>query len=200
MIQAVCQAQTGVGADPLALFDVHPEGVEGSEDFSFLEVKFLIVSSNIIYPSGEMKDYEFNFYMPFKGFEKPIYAIPGNHDWYNALNGFLANFLEPDAARAAIAARVVYDFGQGITADEQTRYLVDEAARLRRAYGLRTGAQRAPFFALWTEDFTLLASDTGILRTLDPLQRMWLEEALTRSRGTFTRVCGGSIDRSVSPA
>ena len=66
------------------------------------DVKFLVVSSDVIYPAGAMKDYEPKFYLPFKGFEKPIYAMPGNHDWYDALEAFAANFLEPEAARAAM--------------------------------------------------------------------------------------------------
>ena len=70
------------------------------------DVKFLVVSSDVIYPAGSMSDYEGNFYLPFQGFAKPIYAIPGNHDWFDALEGFNANFLEPKAARAAIEARV----------------------------------------------------------------------------------------------
>ncbi len=56
-----------------------------------------------------MKDYERNFYMPFKGVRKPIYAIPGNHDWFNATEAFNANLLSPDAARAAISARIDED-------------------------------------------------------------------------------------------
>jgi hypothetical protein len=126
-------------------FDVHPDGVEGSsEDFSFLiigdigggdasphaqrdryreiggraDVKFLLVSSDVSSLSGEMKDYEFKFYLPFNGLDEPIHAIPGDHDWYSALNGFLANFLAPDAARPAVAARVIYDLGHGMIADE----------------------------------------------------------------------------------
>src|SRR5262249_4868850 len=96
-------------------------GLQGGGDFSFLvigdpgegdasqyslvsrylelgrrdDVKFLVVSSDVIYPAGSMHDYEANFYLPFQGFAKPIYAIPGNHDWYDALEGFNANFLEP---------------------------------------------------------------------------------------------------------
>jgi hypothetical protein len=38
-----------------------------------------------------MHDYEANFYLPFQGFAKQIYAIPGNHDWYDALEAFNAN-------------------------------------------------------------------------------------------------------------
>jgi DNA repair exonuclease SbcCD nuclease subunit len=31
-----------------------------------------------------------------QGFEKPIYAIPGNHDWFDADEGFTANFFDHD--------------------------------------------------------------------------------------------------------
>jgi len=117
------------------LFRVEPPGISGSEDFSFLvlgdtgdgsaaqhslrdqylflgkrpDVKFLVISSDVIYPDGAMRDYESNFYLPFKGFTKPIYAIPGNHDWYDALEGFAANFLEADAARTCMRSRVETD-------------------------------------------------------------------------------------------
>ena len=70
------------------------------------EVKFLVISSDVIYPTGAMKDYEKKFYLPMKGVTKPVYAIPGNHDWYDALEGFVANFYEPEMARKTMQARV----------------------------------------------------------------------------------------------
>ena len=60
-----------------------------------------------------------------------------------------------------------------------------KAARLRRQYGLDVGTQRAPFFELQTEDFALLAIDTGVLRTVDEKQWSWIERALARSYGKF---------------
>src|SRR5262245_25305915 len=133
MIDEVARAYAG-GDD---LFRISPKGMDGRQDFSFLvigdpgegdpsqysltsryiklglqdEVKFLVISSDVIYPGGAIEDYEANFYLPFQGFAKPIYAIPGNHHWYDALEGFNANFLEPKAARIAIAARVGADLG-----------------------------------------------------------------------------------------
>ena len=112
------------------LFRVDPAGVAGNEDFAFLvigdngdgsgrqhslrdrylalgerpDVKFLVCSSDVIYPDGAMRDYEHNFHLPFKGFKKPIYAIPGNHDWYGALEGFAANFLNQRRLGRACAA------------------------------------------------------------------------------------------------
>jgi hypothetical protein len=222
MIEAVKRAY---GGDSDELFRIRPDGVDGTGDFSFIvigdpgegdasqyslvsrylnlglhdDVKFLVVSSDVIYPAGSMHDYEANFYLPFQGFAKPIYAIPGNHDWYDALEGFNANFLEPKAARAAIEARVEADLGLTSTNARRIDRLMTEAARLRRLYGVDVGTQRAPFFELQTDHFALLAIDTGILRTLDERQWAWLERALGRSQGKFTmaivghpRFAGGS--------
>ena len=103
MIDAVARDAGEADATAASLFSVAPAGVRPDEDFSFLvigdpgegdasqhalrdqvilaarqeDVKFLVIASDVIYPSGEMKDYEPNFYLPFKGVEKPIYAIPG---------------------------------------------------------------------------------------------------------------------------
>ncbi|HZN31693.1 MAG TPA: metallophosphoesterase [Xanthobacteraceae bacterium] len=208
MVDAVARAY---GGDPDDLFRIRPAGVEGSGDFSFLvigdpgegdpsqyslisrylelgrrdDVKFLVVASDVVYPAGAMSDYEFNFYLPLKGVTKPVYGIPGNHDWFDALEGFNANFLEPRAARAAMAARVEADLHLTSTDSKRIDKLIEQAARLRRLYGVEVGTQRAPFFELQTDHFALLAIDTGILRSVDERQWAWLERALTRSRGKF---------------
>jgi hypothetical protein len=199
------------------LFQISPSGVSGTGDFSFIvigdpgegdasqfslvsrylelglhdEVKFLVISSDVIYPAGAMNDYEANFYLPFQGFAKNIYAIPGNHDWYDALEAFNANFLEPKAARAAIEARANADLGLTSTNARRVDWLVAEASRLRQLYRVNVAAQRAPFFELQTEDFALLAIDTGILRSVDARQWVWLERALGRSDGKFVMAIVG---------
>jgi hypothetical protein len=115
MVDAVIKAYGG-GDE---LFRIRPDGVDGNGDFSFLvigdpgegdasqyslvshylklglhdDLKFLVVSSDVIYPAGSMRDYEANFYLPFQGFAKPIYAIPGNHDWFDAIEGAMPTFL-----------------------------------------------------------------------------------------------------------
>jgi uncharacterized membrane protein HdeD (DUF308 family)/3',5'-cyclic AMP phosphodiesterase CpdA len=147
------------------------------------DVRFVVVSSDVVYPTGAMRDYENKFWLPFKGVTKPVFAIPGNHDWYDALEGFNATFLTPAAARAAMSARVDADLNISTTAAERIDQLVADAARLRREYGVPTGFQRAPFFDLQTERFALIAVDTGIVKRLDPEQDRWLDAALTRARG-----------------
>src|SRR5205823_7264344 len=98
MLDAVKRAYGDSSDD---LFRVTPAGVEAPGDFTFLiigdpgegdasqyslmaqylelgrreEVKFLVISSDVIYPAGSMHDYESNFYLPFQDFAKPIYAI-----------------------------------------------------------------------------------------------------------------------------
>jgi hypothetical protein len=65
-----------------------------------------------------------------------------------------------------------------------------EAARLRGLYGINVGAQRAPFFELQTEDFALLAIDTGILRTID--ERQWAgSSSSSREAGAITMAIVG---------
>jgi uncharacterized membrane protein HdeD (DUF308 family) len=207
MIDAV--TRTYGGGDEL--FRIEPAGVSGNGDFSFLvigdpgegdasqyslasryirlgqndDVKFLVVSSDVIYPAGAIEDYEAKFYLPLQGFAKPVYAIPGNHDWFDALEGFNANFLEPKAARAAIEARVDADLKLTSTDARRIDTLTAYAERMRRLYAVNTGSQRAPFFELQTDDFALIAIDTGILRSVDDRQRGWIERALERSRGKF---------------
>ncbi len=198
------------------LFRVAPRGIEQG-DFSFLvigdpgegdasqlslvaryldlgrrdEMKFLIISSDVIYPAGAMVDYERNFFMPYKGWKKPIYAIPGNHDWFDALEGFNANFLEPKAARAALQARVSTDMHLTSTNARRITTLLKRAEDLRRNYEIDTAHQHGPYFEIQTDDFALLAIDTGIQRTLDDRQQEWLDAALSRSKGKFTMAIVG---------
>jgi uncharacterized membrane protein HdeD (DUF308 family) len=217
MVQAVASQYRDKGLASDGLFQVTPEGVAGPGDFSFLvlgdtgeggaaqhslrdqylflgqrpDVKFLVISSDVIYPEGAIEDYEPNFYLPFKGFTKPIYAIPGNHDWYDALEAFAANFYEPDAARTTMHARMEMDDWWTATTPRHIEAKIQEAARLRQEFGVRTGWQRGPFFEVQTERFALIAVDTGVLRRVDTDQWAWLKAALDRSRAKFTMVILG---------
>lgn len=205
----------GVATDQV--FAIAPQGID-QQDFSFIvigdtgegdpsqavlrdqliaagkrdEVKFLVLSSDVVYPDGKMKDYERNFYLPFKGFDKPLYAIPGNHDWFDANEGFNANFMQPDAAMTNLRARYLEDLKTDvITNDEQYRDLIAEAKRLREYYGVDNGHQRAPYFEMHTPGFSMIAADTGILRSLDEKQFAWLEQALIKAGNNYKLVILG---------
>jgi hypothetical protein len=155
------------------------------------DVRFVVISSDVVYPDGAMMDYETKFWLQFKGVTKPVFAIPGNHDWYDALEAFLATFLQSDAARAAMRARAEADLRLTSTTNERIEYLIGEAERLRREYDVPTGFQRGPFFEFQSERFALLAIDTGIVKRIDPAQWAWLESALGRARGKLTMVVLG---------
>ena len=155
------------------------------------DVRFVVVSSDVVYPTGSMKDYEAKFWLPFKGVTRPVYAIPGNHDWYDALEAFNVTFLQADAARASIQARAEADLRVTSTTTARIEALIHEAERLRSAYGVPTGFQRAPFFEFQTDRFALIAIDTGVLKTIDPAQAAWLEEALDRAAGKMTMAVVG---------
>ena len=131
-------------------FKLQPEGLPASGDFSFVvigdpgegdasqlilkdqllavtnkpDISFMVISSDIVYPSGAMRDYERKFFLPFKGITKPIYAIPGNHDWYDALEGFTATFFTPQAAMRAMEARIESDHGLTLTDSDEVRELI----------------------------------------------------------------------------
>lgn len=147
------------------------------------DVRFVAISSDVVYPNGSMIDYEAKFWLPFKGIVKPVFAIPGNHDWYDALEAFLATFLRQDAARVAMRARAQADLRLTSTTDRRIDGLIAEAARLRHEYGVLTGFQRGPFFEIQTADFALIAVDTGIVKRVDPAEWAWLDAALGRARG-----------------
>jgi 3',5'-cyclic AMP phosphodiesterase CpdA len=190
-------------------FTVAPPNLTGTEPFSFVvigdtgegdasqlvlkdsllraaaadDVRFVVVASDVVYPTGAMRDYEARFWLPFKGVTKPVYAIPGNHDWYDALEGFVATFFEPGAARTAMRARIEADGGLSSTTDRRIEEFIGRADFLRRQYGVPTGAQAAPFFQVQTPSFALIAVDTGVLRGVDPAQFTWLRAALEASRG-----------------
>jgi hypothetical protein len=209
MVAAVSDHEPRAGAEAFA---VSPPGVADGVDFAFIvigdtgegdasqhilrdqllavarreDVRFIVVSSDVIYPVGAMKDYETKFWLPFKGSGKPVYAIPGNHDWFDALEAFAATFMTEDAARRTMRARIEVDNRLTTTTDRWIDRLIAQAGQLRRQYGVPTGFQRAPFFQLQTRDFALLAVDTGVIRRVGPAQHAWLQGALAAARGKFT--------------
>jgi hypothetical protein len=210
MVRAI-QTRAIAAGQPSPTFAVNPPGVGAQGDFAFIvigdtgegdasqhilrdqlilaslqpDVRFVVLSSDVVYPIGAMKDYEAKFWLPFKGVQKPVYAIPGNHDWYDALEAFAATFLEPDAARAAMKARIEADFKLSRTTDRHIEALIREAGRLRKEYRVPTGFQQGPFFQFQTDRFALFVVDTGVRKSIDPAQMEWLKTALAAAHGKF---------------
>jgi hypothetical protein len=204
----------GFGANAYKLY---PDGVKDTNDFSFIvigdpgegdasqlvlkdqlisvsnhpQVKFVVISTDVIYPSGEMKDYEKKFWLPFKGVTKPVYAIPGNHDWYDALEGFIANFYEPAEAKKAMYERLKSDLKISATTPNKINKMVAQAAEWRKEYEVLTGFQKAPYFQVSAGNFVFITIETGVLRQIDSLQLRWLTNVLEASKGKFVMVLAG---------
>jgi len=207
MVRAVLEDEPA--SEPGQAFAIRPDGIVAKKDFSFIiigdtgegdasqlilhaqfldvtrreDVKFVVVSSDVIYPTGAMRDAEARFFLPFFGTNKPIYAIPGNHDWYDALEGFVAIFFQPQAARRSLRARIDADHRLTSSTERHIEQLIAQASRLRSQYQLSTQHQQAPFFQLQTDSFALFAVDTGVVKRVDPLQWTWLKRALEAARG-----------------
>ncbi len=207
MIEAVWPEQAPLPADQQ--FAIHPLPNKEAEDFAFIvigdtgegdgsqlslkaqllevarreDVRFVLISSDVVYPTGAMRHYETNFWLPFMGVSKPVYAIPGNHDWYDALEAFAATFFEPEAARLAMRARVLADKRITSTTEGYIEHLIERASFYQSHYKVPTQKQQAPFFQMQTNSFALFAIDTGVLRRIDGLQRQWLEVALKSAQG-----------------
>ncbi|MFJ6293704.1 metallophosphoesterase family protein [Streptomyces griseoviridis] len=150
----------------------------------FLDVsrgtEFAVIASDVIYPVGSADDYDTKFFRPYQDYRAPLYAIPGNHDWYEDLGAFMRVFcddtppLGPEPAprpptrawlRSLLWHRPRQDDGQHL----------DAARKLRSDDAQRT-VQPGPYWAIDAGPVRLVGIDTGLLGTLDAAQGAWLRE------------------------
>ncbi|MFI5942567.1 metallophosphoesterase family protein [Streptomyces uncialis] len=173
---------TGEGGDPQ--YAVVPGFLKAGEG-----TDFAIVASDVIYPVGSADDYPDKFFRPYRDYPAPIYAIPGNHDWYEDLGAFMRVFCgdaSPPASeprprplsrawlRSLLWHRPSPTDGRRLT----------EAMRSRSAPGQRV-VQPGPYWAIDTGTVRIIGIDTGLLGTLDAEQGAWLREV---SRGPRPKI------------
>lgn len=62
---------------------------------------FMIINGDLAYPAGRVKDYEEGFFKPYQGLDIPIWAVPGNHEYYSKKHGeeFVETFCTDKWAR-----------------------------------------------------------------------------------------------------
>jgi hypothetical protein len=61
------------------------------------DARFMVIcSDDVLYPVGDINDYESKFFNPYSTVPVPIYALPGNHDWYDSLGAFMFYFCDRD--------------------------------------------------------------------------------------------------------
>ena len=146
--------------------------------------EFIVVASDVVYPAGDVNEYIPKFFVPFAAYRKPVYAIPGNHDWLDGLAGFMRHFCDAIApaekfrpSRPARRRRLAL-IGHSILW-RRPRALepgtLEQAARLRGEADASGPAQPNMYFCIDTPHLRVVAIDTGILGRLDHDQGEWLK-------------------------
>ena len=147
------------------------------------DTQFAIVVSDVIYPTGETNDYADCFYRPYRDYASPIFAIPGNHDWYSLLTGFMWNLCGAESLPAPTDRLSSYSWQERLARFLWLRPRAPHRALLLgyRERRWRAGRsedsspwQHGPYFALETEKLLLLGIDTGTSGRLDREQAEWL--------------------------
>jgi hypothetical protein len=52
-----------------------------------LDPDFLIINGDLAYPAGRVEDFIQGFFEPYQGLQRPIWAVPGNHEYYSPNSG-----------------------------------------------------------------------------------------------------------------
>ena len=153
------------------------------------ETAFMVICSDIIYPSGDAEDYEEKFYRPYRNYPKPIYALPGNHDWYDGLNGFMYHLCGAGAeASAQGGISESLSAKTGPKGDSWREYLrrrlwrkpteleptVPTRKQVWRSSASQQSSQRSPYFAIETGSLLIVGIDTGMSGGIDCEQGDWL--------------------------
>src|SRR4051794_4004858 len=140
---------------------------------------FTIIASDVTYPAGDMGGYDNKFFRPYRDLDGPIYAIPGNHDWYDGLHGFMSHICGIDQPQAPL------EVGPGVRGKvaralwRRTMRPEDSVlAEMRKARGRSTQAadppQPGPYWAIDAGPLRIVGIDTGIFGTIDGEQAEWL--------------------------
>ena len=131
---------------------------------------FLVVASDVVYPAGDADEYPEKFYAPYAAWHKPILAVPGNHDWYDELCGFMFHLCGIDAPPpGAASVRRPILWRRPRPAGERARTLRDERPAGRGDF------QPGPYFAVDAGPIAVVGIDTGIDGELDREQGRWLQ-------------------------
>ncbi|WP_328442036.1 metallophosphoesterase [Streptomyces sp. NBC_00444] len=173
---------TGEGDDPQ--YAVVPGLLEVGQD-----TRFAVVASDVIYPVGSADDYGTKFFRPYQDYQAPIYAIPGNHDWYEDLAAFMRVFCD-DAPPLTPEPRPRPFSRARLRSLLWHRPRPKDGQRLAEARKLRTSpAQRAvqpgPYWAIDAGPVRIIGIDTGLLGTVDAEQGAWLRDV---SRGPRPKI------------
>jgi Calcineurin-like phosphoesterase len=153
------------------------------------DAAFLVICGDVLYPIGDVNDYADKFYRPYSTLPVPIYAVPGNHDWYDNLVAFMYHvcgrteqparpaLVPGGAARRSVAKTMRRAVRRWLWRRPVRPDLpaIETMKRLRAAAGQgQPVPQPGPYYVMDTEHLRFVAIDTGILGNLDAQQGGWL--------------------------
>jgi Calcineurin-like phosphoesterase len=152
------------------------------------DTDFMLIDSDVIYPAGDINDYIDGFYLPYERYRGPIYAIPGNHDWYDGLNGFMFHFCGAEPLPSSAYRAGSYNWKERLaralwrkpSPPDLPVLLYERRARATiEQQGVDAAwepAQPGPYFTIETETLLIVCIDTGITGRLDREQGDWLRD------------------------
>ncbi|MFD9943603.1 metallophosphoesterase family protein [Nonomuraea sp. NPDC059023] len=135
------------------------------------DTAFTVIASDVIYPTGAGNEYGDKFFRPYQAYDAPIYAIPGNHDWYDGLGGFMRVFCD------AAPLRPTPDRGlRGLLWRKPEKIDEDRLAEARKLRGSpnQRSVQPGPYWVIESESLLVVGIDTGIKGVIDKAQVEWL--------------------------
>lgn len=135
------------------------------------DTAFAVIASDVIYPTGSGNEYGDKFFRPYQAYDAPIYAIPGNHDWYDGLGGFMRVFCDAPPLRPRPDRGL-----RGLLWRKPEK--IDEAklaeARKLRGSPAQQAVQPGSYWAIESESLLIVGVDTGIRGVIDKQQAEWL--------------------------
>ncbi|WP_329187489.1 metallophosphoesterase family protein [Actinacidiphila glaucinigra] len=150
--------------------------------------RYAVICSDVLYPVGSANEYDTKFFRPYRDYDAPVYAIPGNHDWYDGLTGFMRVFCRapalPPAPRPRPLSRAWWRTLLWAKPDVPDDARLDEA-RLMRSAPSQAASQPGPYWAIDSGPIRIIGIDTGLLGGIDREQGEWLRRV---SRGPRPKI------------
>jgi Calcineurin-like phosphoesterase len=152
-----------------------------------VDTDFMVVLSDVIYPAGDVNQYVDAFYKPYEHYDRTIYGVPGNHDWYALLEGFMYHFCGIEPLPRVSHRATSYSFRERLARAAWLQSAAPKRAELlayrdrrppwrdRQPGQPQRPPQPGPYFALDTPSIRLVCIDTGIGGTIDAEQGVWFE-------------------------
>ncbi len=139
--------------------------------------RFAVIASDVIYPTGSVNEYDTKFFRPYKDYDAPIYAVPGNHDWYDGLGGFMRVFCGAPELPAGTRPRLLSEawwrrlFWKNPDVPDEARLAEAERMRSRPE---QQAVQPGPYWMMDAGPLRIVGIDTGIVGGIDADQGEWL--------------------------